>query len=58
MDSTRSIFINLVKYGIELNSILTNVGHISSNTNRALFHITRGPACTSQTLQEALQDIS
>jgi hypothetical protein len=25
---TRSIFINLVKYGIELNSILTNVGQI------------------------------
>jgi hypothetical protein len=39
-------------------SILQMSDTFSSNANRALFHITRGPACTSQTLQEALQDIS
>jgi hypothetical protein len=31
---------------------------LSSNASRDLFHITKRPACTSQTLQEALQDIS
>jgi hypothetical protein len=31
---------------------------LSSNANRDLFHITKRPECTSQTFQEALQDIS